>query len=68
MANNELKESQRAGAELMQDREELTVQVTALEEQLEELKQTHEVLKYNYLLHCVCSRLLIVRPPGAVLA
>ena len=44
-ANIELKESQRAGAELMQDREELTAQVAALQQQLEDLTQAHDILK-----------------------
>lgn len=44
LTNTELKESQKAGAELMQDREELTAQVASLEQQLQDLTQAHDTL------------------------
>lgn len=47
VTNAELRDSQKAGAELMQDREELSAQVATLEQQLEGLTQEHDTLKYD---------------------
>ena len=44
-ASAELQEAQRAGAELMQDREELTARSADLEQQLADLIQAHDHLK-----------------------
>lgn len=42
----ELKEAQKAGAELMQDREELSAQLAGLEQQLADMTQAHNDLKW----------------------
>lgn len=44
-ASAELKEAQKAGAELMQDREELSSQLAGLEQQLADMTQAHDDLK-----------------------
>ena len=44
-ASAELKEAQKAGAELMQDREELSAQLVGLEQQLADMTQAHDELK-----------------------
>lgn len=44
-ASAELKEAQKAGAELMQDREELSAQLAGLEQQLADMTQAHNDLK-----------------------
>lgn len=41
----ELKEAQKAGAELMQDREELSAQLAGLEQQLADMTQAHDDVK-----------------------
>lgn len=43
--SEELKEAQKAGAELMQDREELSAQLAGLEQQLADLNKAHHELK-----------------------
>lgn len=45
----ELKEAQKAGAELMQDREELSAQLAGLEQQLADITEAHDDLK------CACN-------------
>ena len=55
MASAELKEAQRAGAELMQDREELSAQLAGLEQQLADMTQAHDDLRCSttcMLHHC----------------
>lgn len=47
----ELKEAQKAGAELMQDREELSAQLAGLEQQLADMTQARDDLKCA----CHCS-------------
>lgn len=54
-ASAELKEAQKAGAELMQDREELGAQLAGLEQQLAEMTQAHHELK------CALLRVLLLR-------
>ena len=44
-ASAELKEAQKAGAELMQDREELNSQLAGLQQQLADMTQAHDELK-----------------------
>ncbi len=45
ITSGELKEAQKAGAELMQDRDELSAQLASVEQQLADITQAHDDYK-----------------------
>lgn len=69
ITSGELKEAQKAGADLMQDRDELSAQLASVEQQLADTGQAHDDYKYSVLasalftkIHkrkkvCACQRL-----------
>lgn len=57
IASGELKEAQKAGAELMQERDELSAQLAGLEQQLADVTQAHDELKFT-----ACNFILLTAP------
>ena len=45
--SQELKEAQKAGAELMQDKDELSAQLAGLEQQLADMTQAHDDARHT---------------------
>ncbi len=52
ITSGELKEAQKAGADLMQDRDELSAQLASVEQQLADTTQAHDDYKYVHALFC----------------